>query len=97
MHLRANHELDFQMMIGTDIDQINPDDFYQTLVEEVEVITKDKLTLIKLHTSLIQVGMDEVKKNPSDIHLQFHVLNLLDYLFSNLLPVPSLLNLIMKR
>lgn len=61
------------------------------------MITRDKLTLIKLHTSLVALGMEEVKKNPHDIHLQFHVLNLLDYLFANLLPVPSLLNLVMRR
>jgi len=95
--MRHNHDEEFHMMIGTEIDQINPDDFYQTVGEEVEVVTRDKLTLIKLHTSLVALGIDEVKKSPHDIHLQFHVLNLLDYLFANLLPVPSLLNLVMRR
>ena len=30
------------------------------------------------------------------MHLQFSVLNLLDNLFSNLLPIPSMLNMILK-
>lgn len=30
------------------------------------------------------------------MHLQFAALNLLDNLFSNLLPIPSLMNMIMK-
>ena len=93
-------EDEFNLIIGTDIDQINPDDYYQTIGEELEYISLDRLILVKLHISLINVGMEELKRiggSSSNVHMQFHVLNLLDYLYANLLPVPSLLNLIMRH
>jgi|LauGreDrversion4_2_1035121.scaffolds.fasta_scaffold124209_1 hypothetical protein len=40
--------------------------------------------------------MEEFQKQHGQVHLQFSVLNLLDNLFSNLLPIPSMLNMILK-
>ena len=65
----------------------------EEVCDEVEVINKEKLILIKLHTRLIRVAID---KRECDVHLQFYALNLIDNLFANLMPVPNLLNLIMK-
>lgn len=44
---------------------------------------------------MIRLAIEKQQKS-QDVNMQFHVLNLIDYLFANLLPVPSVFNLIMK-
>lgn len=82
--------------MGTDLgDHINEDEV--PLIDDVEVLNKDRLLLVKIHTSLIKFATEEFTKQPGQVHLQFAALNLLDYLFSNLLPIPSLTNMIIKH
>jgi hypothetical protein len=109
-NIGANHAMgnrhplidDEPFIIGTDIDNLNAEvyDEENTFCDEVDVINSDRLILIRIHISLIKLAIDTYQKKPQgsgDVHLQFHALNLMDNLFSNLLPVPSLLNVFMKH
>lgn len=88
--------IDDDFIMGTDLeDHINEDEL--PLIDDVEVLNKDRLLLIKIHTNLAKLAMDTYQAQPGNqVHLQFAALNLLDNLFSNLLPIPSLMNMIMK-
>ena len=80
-------------MIGTtDIDHLN-EDVVQTISDEVDVINSDRLILIRVYMSLTKLAIDKAN---NDVHMQFHALNMLDNLFANLMPVPSLLSHVMS-
>ena len=85
--------VDDEFIMGTDIDREVDEE--SPVVDEVEVLNSDRLILVRIHTTLIKLCLERYSRTP-DVHLQFHALNLLDFLFANLLPVPSLLNTVMK-
>ncbi len=54
--------------MGTDLgDHINEDEV--PLIDDVEVLNKDRLLLVKIHTSLIKFATEEFTKQPGQVHL----------------------------
>lgn len=87
-----------------DIDNLNGevDDDDQIFSDEVEVINSNRSVLIKLHMALIKQANERYFRTfrnggTADVQMHFYALNLLDYLFANLLPIPSLFNMTMKQ
>ena len=94
-HGQPGFMIDDDFIMGTDLgDHINEED--TPLLDEVEVLNSDRLVLIKIYTNLIKLAIDEQHNQTDQVHMQFSALNLLDNLFSNLLPIPSLSNMIIK-
>lgn len=87
------------LMIGTDEldEQVFPEEEEERILsEEVEVFRAERMVLIKIHTTLIKVAIEAYNKSSkNDVTMQFLALNLLNSVFSRLLPVPTLLNLVM--
>jgi hypothetical protein len=74
------------------IDNLNDD----CLHDEVDIINKERLVLIQLHALFIRIAIEQFSQS-HDSYLQFHTLNLMDNMFSNLMPVPTFQNVMIKN
>lgn len=57
--------IDDDFIMGTDLeDHINDDELL--LIDDVEVLNKDRLLLIKIHTNLTKLAMDTYQAQPGN-------------------------------
>ncbi|CDW83869.1 UNKNOWN [Stylonychia lemnae] len=74
------------------IENLNED----MIQEEIDIINRERLILIQLHAQFIRYCSEQYDLT-HDAHMQFHTLNMIDNLFTNLMPVPNFQNLMIKQ